>query len=385
MRFELTPEHEKFRDELRKWLEEHVDRDWPRRYGHDDGAMARYQQEWDRKLYAAGYAGLSWPREYGGRAADVVQQAIFAAECARAHAPEGLARTGIRLVGPALMRYGTKEQQRHLQPILRGEEIWCQGFSEPEAGSDLAGLKTRAVRRGDRWVINGRKIWTSHGQFADWMILLARTGSPESRAAGISVFLLDMRTPGIEISPIRTLKGSMHFNEITFSDVEIGPESLLGEQDKGWEIVTSVLRDERGPGSLLVRSSDIQRIFGNIASHARQVGSGPAHDQALGALYGRAFASSLVTIELLRQEHAGTAPPGLASMSRLFVTTTWRTLVDDALLHWGGGLFDRYGATHIDDHLESWRYTLGGGTSEIQRNIVAAALLQLPSSRRGRG
>lgn len=232
-----TPEEEAFRQEIRTWLEENL----PEEYDPDDWEWAlpaeerfRLQKEWHQKLHAGGWVGLSWPKEYGGRGASLVEQAIFSEEMERYRAPEGVNLLGILLVGPTLMHWGTEEQkQRFIPKILSAEELWCQGFSEPGAGSDLAALSCRAVEDGDDFVINGQKVWTSFAHQADWCILLARTDPNVPKHKGISYLLVDMKSPGVTIRPLVQITNDADFNEVFFDDVRVPKKNLVGQKNMG--------------------------------------------------------------------------------------------------------------------------------------------------------
>jgi alkylation response protein AidB-like acyl-CoA dehydrogenase len=325
----------------------------------------------------------TWPLEFGGRGADAVERVIFTEETARFDAPEGLNRLGKRLVAPVLWQFGTPEQRAHLPRIRDGVEIWCQGFSEPDAGSDLVNIRTRAVRDGDEWVVNGRKIWTSFAQFADWVLLLVRTGQPDSRADGISVLLVDLRTPGIEISPIQTISGRSEFNEVSFQDVRVPGANLVGEENGGWAIVRSVLQDERGPDYCLARFADIRRILGEVADSVGAADQVPAVSHArLGADYARVYTIQVLAADLLERGQRGGTVEGLESMLKLYTTEAWRTMGDDQVLVWGARYLDGGPAERLHDYAESRHYTISAGTSEIQRNLIASRILALPSGRR---
>lgn len=377
---ELTGRQIAFRDELRAFYSQNVEPGWRDRFPDFD-ALGSYLRDWERVLHRGGWAVPTWPAEYGGRGADAVERVIFTEETARFDAPEGLNRLGKRLVAPVLWQYGTPEQKAHLPLIASGEEIWCQGFSEPDAGSDLVGIRTRAVRDGDDWVVTGRKIWTSFAQFADWVMLLVRTGDADSRADGISVLLVDLRSPGIEIRPIQTMSGRDEFNEVTFDGVRVPGSHLVGEVDKGWEIVRSVLQDERGAEYCLARYQDIRRIVTDVVAAVRAAPHPSAsHLARLGADYARVYGIQVFASDLL--ERGTAAPEGFESMLKLYTTETWRTLGDDQVRVWGDQYFDAGPAERWHDQAESRHYTISAGTSEIQRNLIASRILELPSGRK---
>lgn len=381
MPLQLTGRQLAFREELRAFYTDKVEPGWRERYDSFED-LGAYLRDWEQVLASRDWAVPTWPEEYGGRGADAVERAIFTEETARFDAPEGLNRLGKRLVAPVLWQFGTPEQQQHLARIRTGDELWCQGFSEPSAGSDLVNIRTTAQRVSDEWVINGRKIWTSFAQFADWIILLVRTGPADSRADGISVLLVDLLTPGIEISPIITMSGHAEFNEVSFNDVRVPAANLVGEENAGWSIVRSVLQDERGADYCLARYSDIRRIFDDVVSTAREL---PAEHRAvahLGADYARVYAIQVLASDLLERGQNRTAPEGLESLVKLYTTETWRTMGDDQLRWWGAPYFTEGPKERLHDQAESRHFTISAGTSEIQRNLIASRLLELPSGRK---
>src|SRR5437870_311859 len=211
---------------------------------HDPERVAR-AKVWQRKLFEAGYVAMGWPREYGGRGADVMRQTIVNEEMVRARAPGLIGLMGIQMVGPTLIAHGTEEQRRrHLPPILTAEEIWCQGYSEPGSGSDLASLRTRAELRGDEFVVNGQKVWTSNAQYADWMFCLVRTDPDAPKHAGISYVLIDMKSPGISVRPLVQMTGDPGFNEVFFEDVRVPRANLVGQLNAGWQVANATLAHE---------------------------------------------------------------------------------------------------------------------------------------------
>lgn len=381
MRLELTAAQQSFRDELRDFYSRTVLKDWREKYP-DFESLGAYLREWEYTLDAEGWAVPQWPTEWGGRAADSVERAIFTELSAEFDAPEGINRLGKRLVAPVLMRSGTAAQQQHIARIKNSEEVWCQGFSEPGAGSDLLSLRTSARLDGDEWVVNGRKIWTSFAQFSEWIMLLVRTGAPDSGAAGISILLVELNTPGIEISPIQTISGRSEFNEVSFEDVRVPKENLVGEVDGGWAIVREVLQDERGAEFNLARFSDIRRVFEDQVDVERDLPAESRHAATIGADYARIYTIQLFAMDLLRRGQDGTAPAALESLLKLYTTETWRGFGDHQLLAFGPEIYERGGFESLVDYYESRHYTISAGTSEIQRNTIAGRLLGLPSSRR---
>ena len=269
MDLRYTPEEESFRAELRAWLAETVPT-LPAKPAADDWAGRRaYDTNWQRLLFEAGYAGVDWPVEGGGRGASPVEQLIYVEELERAHAPYvGVNFVGLLHAGPTIAVEGTPEQRaRYLPPILRGEEVWCQGFSEPDAGSDLASMRTRAVRDGDHYVVNGSKVWTSHAEVADLCELLVRTGPDDSRHRGITWLIMPMDSPGIELRPLRTIAGSTEFAELYLDDVRVPVDLRVGEENDGWRVTMVTLSFERGTAFVgeLLQSMELLRHLRDVA------------------------------------------------------------------------------------------------------------------------
>nr|MBA2331574.1 acyl-CoA dehydrogenase family protein [Actinomycetota bacterium] len=236
-----TPAEAAFRAELRAWIGDNLT---------DEVRSGRFEEagrNWSRKLYDAGYAGLTWPKEYGGAGAPYSHQAIFLEEMARAEAPSHLGVIGLGMAGPTIIAHGTEEQkQARLDAILSTEEIWCQGFSEPDAGSDLSAVRTSAIEEGDHFVVNGQKVWSSFAHIADWCILVTRSDPDSERHAGLTYLIVDMHSPGVEVRPLRQITGEAEFNEIFFTDVKVPVENVLGEVGGGWAVAMTTLLHERG-------------------------------------------------------------------------------------------------------------------------------------------
>src|SRR5208337_4312943 len=250
MDFNFSPEDEAFRRQLRGWLEANVPRDRTEhpvdaiREEGDEAWQRRLQ--WHRKMHEGGWVGISWPKDYGGRGASLMQQIIYNEELARVRAPMLVNGLGIMLVGPTIIQWGTEEQkQRYVPKILSAEEIWCQGYSEPNAGSDIAALQTRAVEEGDYFIVNGQKVWTSEAHHADWCILLCRTDPDAPKHKGISYLLVDMHSPGVVVRPLVQITGDSNFNEVFFEDVKVPRKNLVGEKNQGWQVAITTLMFER--------------------------------------------------------------------------------------------------------------------------------------------
>ena len=249
MNFDDTEGDGEFRGEVRAWLKENAEvrngaDDWSQNHEHPD--YVRRCREWQHSMYEGGWGAITWAVEYGGRGGSVWHQTIFNQEAARYDVSAGAFAVGIGMCGPTLIAHGTEEQKhRHLPAMLRGEEVWCQLFSEPDAGSDLAGLKSRAQRDGDVFVVNGQKVWTSGAQHSDWGILIARTNPDVPKHKGITSFLLDMRTPGIDVRPLRQITGHAHFNEVFLTDVVVPIDNVVGTIDDGWAVAHTTMSNER--------------------------------------------------------------------------------------------------------------------------------------------
>ncbi len=270
MDFTYSPQEEAFREEVRDWLAENMKElpEWwdnPDVLGPDMDSEERHQFDlwWHHKLYDAGFVGLNWSKEYGGRGATLMEQVVFSEEIAKHRAPGPTNALGIGWCGPTIMAAGTEEQKkRFLQPILRADEFWCQGFSEPEAGSDMANVKTRAVEDGDDFVVNGQKVWTSGGHYSDWAVLLVRTDPDAPKHRGISYLLLDMHAPGVTIRSLRQMTGHSEFNEVFLDDVRIPKNMLVGELNKGWYVAMGTLEFERsGIGAAIGRENSIKDLI----------------------------------------------------------------------------------------------------------------------------
>jgi alkylation response protein AidB-like acyl-CoA dehydrogenase len=391
----FTAAEEAFRAEVQGWLRANVparasgERDFERLA--DEVAFLR---DWQRRLHDARWVGIHWPREYGGRGASVVEHYILQEELAAARAPEIINRIGVNLVGPTLITHGTEEQKRRfLPPILPADELWCQLFSEPGAGSDLTALRTRAERRGDGWVVSGQKVWTSYAQFARWGILLARTDPAAPKARGISYFVCDMQAPGVTVRPLRQMTGSEEFNEVFLEDVFVPRGHLVGAENAGWAIANTTLAHERGtsPRQLVIH----RMLLEDLVRLVRE-GAGGAPPRRADPVLRQRVAQHWMEVEITRFNNWRTLtrvqrrePLGPeSSFVKLFWSEMSQRMHDTLMdllgplgLCWQAGPHAVAGGRLARSYLYYRAATLFAGTSEIQRNILAERILGLPRSR----
>ena len=380
-----SPEEADFRATARAWLETVAGPrtlDSSASHLHDLEGHAASCRRWQRVLYDGGWGGLTWPKEFGGRGLSHAQASIFGEEMSRTEINTGVFMVAAGMVAPTLIAHGTPEQQqRYLGPILRGEELWCQLFSEPNAGSDLASLQTKAELDGETWIVNGQKVWTSFGQLCDWGILLTRTSSEGARQAGITYLLVDMRTPGIEVRPITQINGVKHFNEVFLTDVRIPKENILGEINGGWRIANTTLTSERGA----IGGNSSAWTVDNLITIAKDLGvAGDASiRQQLSAAHSRAQILQYTGYRLKTAMVNHTMPGPEVLIMKLAMANHWRLSTELAveMLGAGGMLYgdDAYsGGTWQHYMLNQYAIRIGGGTDEIQRNIIAERGLGLP-------
>jgi alkylation response protein AidB-like acyl-CoA dehydrogenase len=392
----FSPADEQYRARLRAWLEEESTRlaeaGSVMSTGGDIMAALQFARDWQRTLWEAGYVGLVWPEEYGGQEASLTEQVIVAEELARVRTPPLINTIGLSILGPTLIAHGTEEQKaRFLPRILTAEELWCQGFSEPEAGSDLAALRTRAVLDGDHFVVSGQKVWTSMAPIADWCFLLVRTDPDAPKREGISYLLCDMRTPGIDVQPLRNAAGGIHFSEMFLDDVRIPRENLVGELHGGWQIVRTTLANERsGLSGVLALEQNLERLR-STASRLDRGGRPVAQDPSIR----RELAQRWIEIEGLRHlgyrtlsaQLAGGEPGAGASVGKLFASEVRQRLTHTALRIEGPLAQVTKRSPHVVDrgrwtaaYFDAIGHSIGGGTAEIQRNTIAERVLGLPRS-----
>lgn len=379
----FSPEEHRFREECRDWLHANVPAE---RRPMDAAEAIAFDKAWQRRLFDADWAGINWPVEYGGRGLSIVQQVIWLEEYAKAHAPWiGANFVGINHGGPTLILNASEAQKEyHLPRILRGEAIWCQGFSEPGAGSDLAGIKTRARIEGDELVINGTKIWTSFAHVADWQELVVRTEDGSQRHKGLSWVICSMHAPGIEVRPIRKMSGQVEFAQVFYDDVRVPLANVVGGLGNGWKVAMSTLSFERGTGFIADQVKQSQEIE-ELLERARATGAmrdDRIADQ-LAQLRAEVAALRAMTYRNI-SEVVRTGQPGPeASVIRLFTSELGQRLERMALLLAGEAILDfRYGEDDlVADYLRGFAATIAGGTAQIQRDIIAERLLGLPKSR----
>jgi alkylation response protein AidB-like acyl-CoA dehydrogenase len=382
---DLTPTaaEESFRTKLRSWLDANVPDPFDGRHEADDPGHIEYLLAWQRKLGAAGWLGITWPPEHGGHGLSPIEQTIFLEEMARAGAPEIIGLIGTGIVGPTIAALGTDDQKnRHLRPILLGEEIWAQGFSEPNAGSDLGSLATRAVRDGDHFVVNGQKTWTSWGHVSDWIMLLVRTDPDLPKFKGITCLLVDMKSDGVSVRPLRMMSGDAGFNEVFFSDVRVPVENVLGEIGGGWNATITALMFERNlTGELL---SQLTESYNRIleAVDARGAGADPLIRQRVAQAH-LELETFRLTSARASSRVSGVGTPGPeGAILKLFWSELSQRMAQLAVEIEGayGQLTEGRSARSSYDYLRCRGRSIEGGTSEVMRNTIASRVLGLPKS-----
>jgi len=394
MDFSFSKEELAFADEATRWLEEHLPAAWRSDHCYtrvEDPRWAEVARDWQRLLFDGGWAAISWPQEYGGRGATVVERWFFDQALDQVGAPRPPAQSYVDLIGPAILQHGTAEQRvRYLAPMVRGDELWCQGFSEPGAGSDLAALKCKGERHGDEYVVNGQKVWTSNADIADWCFLLCRTEADAAKHKGISLLLVDMKTPGISVRPLTQMTDDAEFCEVFFEDVRVPVANMIGAPGAGWGIAMGIVAHERGPMWTFVFQRKIRRSLSELIAEVRR------HPATQGALHDptvrQRLAQAHIEVELLRLSGyrslttlLRTGHPGPeSSLEKIMGSET-----DQRLQELTVGLFGPYGALRSGPlalgggatarhFLYARSETIMGGTSEIQRNVVAQRILGLP-------
>jgi len=383
-----------FRAELRAWLAAHITDEFREKRQMTFQEKVVVRRAWQKRLFEAGWVGISWPQEYGGRGADLMQEAIYNEEMARAQAPATANVIGLNMVGPTILAVGTPQQKaRYLSRILSGEDIWCQGFSEPNAGSDVASLLTQAVREGDHFVVNGQKVWTSYGYVADLCILLVRTDTTVPRHKGLSYLIVDMHSSGVSTRPLVQLTGEAEFAELFFENVHVPVENLVGELNKGWMVAITTLMHERGGLSLSIIVVIEQRLQALIELGRSSLLNGTPVladtqvRQRLARLYTDVKTFKLNTLRQMADMSKGHLPGPEGSLLKLQWSELNQRLAELAFEI--EGPFSALAPDSADAPSHGrWQYeylrargnTIEAGTSEVQRNIVAERVLGLPRS-----
>jgi alkylation response protein AidB-like acyl-CoA dehydrogenase len=392
MDFAYKPEQRCFRDELRSWLEARKTAGEIPGVGHAslDDYVAEGKQ-WQRRLHEGGWCGLHWPASYGGRGIGIVEQIIFQEELARIGSPQLVNLLALSMVGPLLIDHGTESQKlRYLRPILDASEIWCQGYSEPGAGSDLAAVATRAELDGDEYVVNGQKVWTSYAQYADMCILLARISSVGAKHQGLTLMIVDMRSSGIEVRPLRQMNGDSEFNEVYFTDVRVPRENIVGAEGQGWKMAVALLMYERATLTFQ-RQLQSRVALEDLMRFARErhgATGDPVVAQRVAQAYIESQALRLTSLRHLTRQLSGEPPGPEGSIEKLFWSEMYQRMLEIPL-----SIAGPYGQLTSEDErapaegrwphlfLYSRGRTIAAGTSEIQRGIIAQRVLGLPKDR----
>jgi alkylation response protein AidB-like acyl-CoA dehydrogenase len=389
MEFRYTDEQQRFRQELRDWLEEHLPEGWSegeRNASADELERKEFLKSWQRKLSDGGWAGIHWPEKYGGRGASLIEQSIFQEEMARYDAPMRINAIGLDFVGPTLIEAGTPEQkQRFLSEILTGEEIWCQGYSEPNAGSDVASLTTQAERNGDDFIINGQKVWTSLAHWSDWCFLTVRTDDSGSKHEGLTVILVDMNQDGVTTKPIHQISDEKTFNEVFFDDAVAPVDNVVGKIDEGWgvmkilssyehartfiydierrfEEILAYCKTEHREGKLLTEHSHVRQKLAEFKS--RILAAKTTHYRHITAQQNREYPGPEGSIDHVISDELAVELENFAQN----ITGQEAMLWED----------DSHGGRWSEQYLKTYGHWIAGGTADINRNIIAENLLDLP-------
>ena len=390
MDFNDTPAEASFRAEVRTWLDANATRrttPGQTAFDMEDGDVVAVAKAWQRKLYDAGWACMWWPREYGGRAATPIERVIWSQEVSKYVTPDGFFIIGQGMCAPTLMAFASEEQKREFLPkIASGEQIWCQLFSEPVAGSDLAGIKTRAVRDGNDWVVNGQKIWTSGAHYSDYGILITRTDPTVPKHKGLTMFFLNMKSPGIEIRPIKQINGDRAFNEVYFTDVRIPDSQRLGAPGQGWQVSLVTLMNERLAvgGSLATGVEPLMAIARNISIDGKPAIEHGAVRDKIATWYTQLSGLKYTGFRMVSALSRGQTPGPEASISKVVVARANQDMASFALdLQDMGGILDTPALTAANNQFQrqfmrSPANRIEGGSDEILRNIIAERVLGLP-------
>ena len=395
MDFGYSAAEEQFRDEVRVWMEANVPDDLRGGKDEDLEPAERWQRglDWHQKLHEGGWVGLWWPEEYGGRGASLLEQAIFNEEMSRLGVSQGVNLSGISLLGPTLMHWGTEAQkQRFLPKILPAEHIWCQGYSEPGSGSDLASIQTRAVEDGDQFVVNGQKVWTSWAQYSDWCFVLVRTDPDAPKHKGISYILVDMHSPGVTVRPLVQINGDAEFNEVFFEDVRVPKENLVGDLNQGWMVAITTLMFERVSSSSFYRFEKLLPQLHEVARRIELNGRPAIEDEAvrqqLAQFSIEAEAVKYNELRRLTRQLHGQPPGPEGSFSKILASELNMRVVDFAMELLGPYAVLAKGSPFAVDQAR-WSYrmlsarggTIAAGTNEILRGVIGERVLGLPKGR----
>ena len=396
MDFTLTPEQQSFRDEVRDWLKRNLPRSWVERLhgGSDIPRPDAYEflRQWQGKLNEAGFVGLTWPKESGGRGLTFMEEMILQQEMALAKAPPVLNILAVGMAGPTIIAYGTEEQKKRYPPkMLSCEEIWCQGYSEPNAGSDLAALQTRAVKDGEYYVVNGQKVWTSLAHMADWMMLLARTDPDAPKHKGITYFLLDMKSPGVTVKPLKQITGDAEFNEVYFDNVRVHESQILGGVNNGWGVGLTTLMYERlalGFGiqvRLRIALDGLVELARHTVKNGVPVTQDPVMRQKLAQMWIDTEVFKYTGARAITKLLKGELPGPEASTGKMMWVEGHQRLQELAMEIEGpfsqltqGSPWAVAGGLWQHTFLRSRANSIEGGTTEIQRNIIGERVLGLP-------
>ena len=392
MDFKFSPEEETFRQEFRSWLEHNIPRDWRDDELHDPDTLEEFERRraWHRQLYDGGWMCIHWPQEYGGRGASLIQQVIYQQELDRAKAPPTVNFQGIARVGPTLMQWGTPEQkQRYIPKIPPAEEIWCQGLSEPDHGSDLAAVETRAVDRGDHFLVNGSKVWTSNAHRANFTTLLCRTDPDAPKHKGLSYLLVDMKSPGITVRPLVQMTGESGFNQVFFDDVQVPLANLVGEKNRGWMVAMTNMMFERtihgGRTDMMVEVRQLAELAKKVDRDGRPAWEDSYVRQRLAGFACEAAALKYTSFRQLTSQLKGLPPGPEGSIMKLGTSGLNLRMQDFAMELLGPYSQFEYQASRAIDRgkwshrmLAARRSTIAAGTNEIQHNIIGERVLGLP-------
>lgn len=396
MDFSYSPKELAFRDEIRAWMAANVPGDWgtPQWPAPEDpDELDRQVREWGKKLYEGGWEGITWPREFGGRGASPIEQFIFQEELSERRTPPTITIIGIGMAGPTIMAWGTAAQKtRYLKKILSGEEIWCQGFSEPNAGSDLAALQTTATPDGDSYVVNGQKIWTSVAHCADWCLLLTRTDPRAAKHKGLTYLIVDMKSPGIQVRPLRQITGDSEFSEIFFTDVRVPRSNALGQENNGWAVAITTLMHERVNIAAILYTrikqtlNDVVDLTRRLKRHGRPLCEDPEVRRRLVRFYNSVETQRLNNLRMRAHMTASEDPGPIGSIFKLIWASSNQALLELPVAILGPYAELLPGSDARQDDAGDWMKlflraranSIEGGTSEILRNIIGERVLGLP-------